>query len=56
MRWVGDDSLLLVAPQCKVGVTRYMRDARMANAMMTPINRVPTPDITRLRLRHHVAF
>lgn len=41
---------------CKVGVTHYMRDARMASATMTPIRSVPTPDMTRLRLRHQVAF
>ena len=39
-----------------MGVTQDMRDARMANAMMTPIRSVPTPDMTRFRLRHQVAF
>jgi hypothetical protein len=39
-----------------VGITLHIRDARMANATMTPIRSVPTPDMTRLRLRHQVAF
>lgn len=34
----------------------YIRDARMANTIMTPIRSVPTPDMTRFRLRHQVAF
>ena len=42
----------------KVGVTHLLDnfDARTARAMMTPTNSVPTPAMTRLRLRHQVAF
>jgi hypothetical protein len=57
MEKFGDDIVVeSVRPSVKVGVTYDIRDARMANATMTPIRSVPTPDMTRLRLRHQVAF